>query len=166
MATVDDLKEAFAGESQANRRYLAFAKKAEEDGFPQVARLFRAIAEAETIHAHSHLRAMNGVGSTEENLRAAIAGEAYEFQEMYPAFLAEAQREASRTAEVSFRRALAVEETHHGLYTQALEAVSGGKDLAQAAVFVCEVCGHTAVGEAPDRCPVCGAPKARFREVL
>lgn len=165
MATGDNLKEAFAGESQANRRYLAFAKKAEEDGFPQVARLFRAIAEAETIHAHSHLRAMNGVGSTEENLRAAIAGEEYEYKEMYPGFLAEAQKESSRAAEVSFRRALSVEEVHYGLYTQALEAVSGGKDLPQSAVFVCEVCGHTVIGEAPDKCPVCGAPKQRFMEV-
>lgn len=165
MATGDNLKEAFAGESQANRRYLAFAKKAEEDGFAQVARLFRAIAEAETIHAHSHLRAMNGVGSTEENLRAAIAGEEYEYKEMYPGFLAEAQKESSRAAEVSFRRALAVEEVHYGLYTQALEAVLGGKDLPQSAVFVCEVCGHTVIGEAPDKCPVCGAPKAKFREI-
>lgn len=165
MVTGDNLKEAFAGESQANRRYLAFAKKAEEDGFPQVARLFRAAAEAEAIHAHSHLRAMNGVGSTEENLRAAIAGEEYEYKQMYPAFLAEAQKEPSRTAEVSFRRALAVEEVHYGLYTKALEAVARGQDLPQAAVFVCEVCGHTAIGEAPDRCPVCGASKERFREI-
>ncbi|MGQ9525537.1 MAG: rubrerythrin family protein [Armatimonadota bacterium] len=165
MATGDNLKAAFAGESQANRRYLAFAKKAEADGFPQVARLFRAIAEAETIHAHSHLRVMGGIGSTEENLRTAIAGEAYEFKEMYPEFLAGAEQEGNRAAETSFRWALAVEETHHGLYTKALESVTSGQDLPQAAIFVCQACGHTVVGEAPDRCPVCGAPKEKFAEI-
>ena len=123
MATIDNLQEAFAGESQANRKYLAFAKKAEEDGLPQVAKLFRAAAEAETVHAHAHLRVMGGIKSTVENLEAAIEGEGSEFQEMYPKFLAEAQEEGLKPAEFSFKNALAVEEIHHGLYSKALEGV-------------------------------------------
>lgn len=162
MSTIDDLKAAFAGESQANRRYLAFARKAEADGFPQIAKLFRAIAEAETIHAHAHMRVLGEVKSTAENLAAAMAGEAYEFQEMYPAFVAQAEKEGNRAATHSFRNAMAVEETHHGLYSAALAAAEGGKDLPAENVYVCEVCGHTVTGEAPDKCPVCGAPKKRF----
>ena len=113
MATMDNLKEAFAGESQANRKYLAFAKKAEEDGFAQVAKLFRAAAEAETVHAHAHLRVMDGIKSTAENLAEAVEGEGFEFQQMYPKFLAEAQAEGMKPAEFSFKNALAVEEIHH-----------------------------------------------------
>jgi rubrerythrin len=165
MATSDNLQDAFAGESQANRKYLAFAKKAEADGFPQVAKLFRAAAEAETVHAHAHFRVMRGIQDTAANLQAAINGEGFEFQEMYPGYLAEAEAEGNKPAAYSFKNALAVEETHHGLYTQALKAVQEGVDLAEAAIFVCPVCGHTEIGEAPDKCPVCGAPKARFFEV-
>ncbi len=165
MSTAENLQQAFAGESQANRKYLAFAAKAQAEGFGQVARVFRAAAHAETVHAHAHLRAMKGVGGTTENLRAAIAGEAYEFQSMYPAFLREAQAEGDPAAIASFRNALAVEEVHHALYTQALSAVQGGKDLPEAAIFVCPVCGHTVSGAAPDRCPVCGAAKNRYEEV-
>ncbi|HPD14322.1 MAG TPA: rubrerythrin family protein [Planctomycetota bacterium] len=164
MATLDNLKAAFAGESQANRSYLAFAKKAEADGFPQVAKLFRAAADAETVHAHAHLRVMGGVKTTVENLEAAIAGEGHEFREMYPQFVAEAQSEGNNPALVSFRNAMMVEEIHHGLYAKALAAVKAGKDLPAAAVFVCGVCGNTVSGQAPDTCPVCGAPKARFTE--
>ena len=165
MATSDNLQEAFAGESQANRMYLAFARKAEADGCPQVAKLFRAAAAAETIHAHAHLRVMGGVKATTENLESAVEGEGFEFQQMYPKFVAEAQQEGNKPAEVSFRNAMAVEEIHHGLYCRALEAVRGGGDLPAGPIVVCEVCGNTIEGEAPDKCPVCGAPKARFTEV-
>jgi rubrerythrin len=162
MSTIKNLEAAFAGESQANRKYLAFAKKAEADGFAQVARLFRAAAAAETVHAHAHLRAMDGVKSTAENLQAAIAGEGFEFKEMYPPYVAAAQQEGQKKAEISFRNALAVEETHYNLYAEALRAVEAGSDLPAGEIHVCEVCGHTVVGAVPDRCPVCGAKEGRF----
>jgi rubrerythrin len=165
MATDKNLKDAFAGESQANRKYLAFAKKAEADGFAQVAKLFRAAAEAETVHAHAHLRVMGGVKGTADNLKAAIEGEGYEFQKMYPQFVAEAEAEKNQGALVSFKNAMAVEEIHHKLYGDALKAVAGGKDLAAAAVFVCSVCGNTVFGAAPDKCPICSAAKAKFVEI-
>ena len=165
MATTDNLQAAFAGESQANRKYLAFAKKAEQGGLAQIAKLFRAAAAAETVHAHAHLRVMKGVGSTAENLQAAIDGEGYEFREMYPEFLAEAETEGNKAAVVSFRNALAVEEIHHGLYSDALAALSAGKDLPAVRVHVCEICGNTVYGDAPDKCAVCGAPGAKFAEV-
>ncbi len=165
MTTTENLQAAFAGESQANRKYLAFARKAEADGYPQVARLFRAVAEAETVHAHAHFRVMGGIKDTAANLQTAIDGEGYEFREMYPQFVAEAEAEGNRPARGTFKNALAVEETHHGLYTEALKAVQAGKDLPETKIFVCPVCGHTVLGEAPDRCPVCRAPKARFFEV-
>ena len=165
MSTTDNLKAAFAGESQANRKYLAFAQKAAAEGFPQIAKLFRATAEAETVHAHNHLRVLGGVKSTVENLQAAIAGEAEEFNAMYPAFIAEAEKEGNKGALISFKGAMAVEETHHGLYGQALAALKTGKDLPSAAIYVCGICGHTHVGEAPDKCPVCGALNARFAAI-
>jgi rubrerythrin len=165
MSTKENLQDAFAGESQANRKYLAFATKAESDGFPQVARLFRSAAEAETIHAHAHFRVLKGTGTTAANLKAAIAGEGFEFEEMYPKFLAEAQAEGDKGAEVSFRNALAVEGIHHGLYSKALEPVKTGKDLETVSVFVCEICGNTVEGQAPEKCPVCGVPASKFFEV-
>ena len=165
MTSTENLQEAFAGESQANRKYLAFAKKAETDGYPQVAKLFRAAAEAETIHAHAHLRALGGIKQTTDNLHAAIEGEGFEFQEMYPKFLAEAETEGDKPATRSFKNALAVEEIHYGLYKEALEAVTAGNDMAEAQIFLCPVCGNTVIGEIPDRCPVCAVPKARFFEV-
>lgn len=165
MSTEKNLRDAFAGESQANRKYLAFAQKADGDGFPQVARLFRAVAEAETVHAHAHLRVLGDVKGTAENIQDAIEGEAHEFKEMYPAFLQEAQAEGNKRAEISIKNALAVEETHHGLYSEALAAVQAGNDLPEAMVYVCPICGHTEIGGAPDRCPVCNAPKDRFLEV-
>ena len=165
MSTAENLQDAFAGESQANRKYLAFAKKAETDGYPQVAKLFRAAAEAETVHAHAHLRVMGGIKDTPANLQTAIGGEGFEFQEMYPDYLAEAEAEGNKAAAYSFKNALAVEETHHDLYTEALKAIQEGKDLPEGQIFVCPVCGHTVWGEAPDKCPVCGAAKARFFEV-
>ncbi len=165
MTTAKNLKEAFAGESQANRMYLAFAKKAESDGFPQVAKLFRAAAAAETVHAHAHFRVMGGVKGTTDNLQAAIDGEGHEFKDMYPEFLSEAEKEKNTAAAVSFRNALAVEEIHHNLYSQALESVKTGKDLPQQDIFVCEVCGNTVYGHAPDTCPVCNEPKSKFTKV-
>ncbi len=163
--TTTNLEEAFAGESQANRKYLAFAKKADQDGFPQVAKLFRAAAEAETIHAHAHLRVLDGVKDTKENLKEAIEGEGHEFKSMYPEFVATAQEEGNKKAEISFNNALAVEEIHHGLYNDALKAVQGGSDLPSQTIHVCDICGNTVYGDAPDRCPVCNAPKDRFFEV-
>ena len=165
MATTDNLQEAFAGESQANRKYLAFAKKADADGMKQVARLFRSAAEAETVHAHAHLRVMGGVKTTKENLQAAIEGEGHEFQAMYPGFVAEAEKEGNKPALMSFKNAMAVEEIHHNLYKEALAAVNAGKDLPETKIFVCPVCGNTVKGAAPDKCPICGVPKDKFVEV-
>jgi rubrerythrin len=166
VGTNNNLKEAFAGESQANRKYLAFAKKAQQDGFAQVAKLFRAAAAAETVHAHAHFRAMGGVEGTEENLQTAILGEGFEFKEMYPKFLAEAQAEGNKPAAASFKNALAVEEIHHGLYSKALGAVKSGSDLPETKIFVCQVCGNTVEGSAPDKCPVCGSSKEKFEEIF
>lgn len=165
MSTSENLKDAFAGESQANRKYLAFARRAEQDGYPEVAKLFRAAAEAETVHAHAHLRVMGGVKKTDENIQAAIEGEGYEFKQMYPKFLAEAKAEGNKPATLSFQYALAVEEIHHGLYIEALNAVKSGEDLPATKIFVCPVCGNTVKGQAPDECPICGTPKDQFKEV-
>ena len=165
MATSDNLAAAFAGESQANRKYLAFAKKADTDGLPQIARLFRAAADAETVHAHAHLNVMKGVKSSKENIQAAIEGEGHEFKEMYPGFVAEAESEGEQGAVVSFRNALAVEKIHHGLYSDALSAADADNDLPGSTIFVCQVCGNTVLGEAPDTCPVCGAPRKKFKEI-
>jgi len=165
MPSEKNLKDAFAGESQANRMYLAFAKKADSDGYPQIAKLFRAAAAAETVHAHAHFRVMGGVKDTTMNLQAAINGEGYEFREMYPGFLKEAEAEKNAAAAMSFRNALAVEKIHHDLYSEALETPKKGKDLSPQDIFVCEVCGNTVYGHAPDKCPICGAPKAQFTKV-
>ncbi len=162
MSTTDNLQEAFAGESQANRKYLAFATKADEDGKAQIARLFRAAAAAETVHAHAHLRVLGGVQDTIANIQAAIDGEGAEFREMYPGFVAEAQAEGNKPAEISFQNALTVEEIHFNLYSQAMEAAQQGADLPAADIHVCSVCGNTVTGDAPDQCSVCGAPKERF----
>jgi len=161
----ENLKAAFAGESQANRKYLAFAKKADKDGFPQVAKIFRAAAEAETVHAHNHLRELGGIKSTQENIRGAIEGEHYEFTKMYPEFLEDAKKEGNKGAERTFNLANEVEKIHHELYTNALEAVESGKDLKNQDVYICPVCGYTVEGEPPDTCPVCGAVKKVFQEI-
>lgn len=159
MATLDNLKDAFAGESQANRKYLAFAKKADQDQLPGVAKLFRAAAHAETVHAHAHLRAMGGVHDTLANLQEAVGGETFEFTKMYPPYVEQAKKEGHAAAERSFAFAMTVEKTHADLYTAALDAVKGGKDIAAKAFFVCPVCGHTVADGHPDKCPVCGAAK-------
>lgn len=165
MTTEENLKAAFAGESQANRRYLAFAKKAEEDGFSQVAKLFRAAAEAETVHAHNHLRAMKGVKSTGENLQEAVDGETHEFTEMYPKMIKTAEEEGNQEALVSFSHANKVEEVHAGLYRKALESVKEGKDLESKDILVCPVCGYTVEGSAPEACPVCGTSGSEFKRI-
>jgi rubrerythrin len=166
MPTQDNLQAAFAGESQANRKYLAFAAKAEAEGHPQIAKLFRAAAAAETVHAHAHLRVMGGERNTQQNLKAAIEGEEYEFKKMYPAFIKEAQAEGNADAVTSFRNANSVEREHYELYSKALEALEAGKDLAAGPMYVCSECGHTVLGHAPDECPVCGASKSKFKEVV
>lgn len=159
--TNDNLKAAFAGESQANRKYLAFAKKAEKDGFPQVARLFRAAAEAETIHAHGHLNALGGVKTTAENLQEAVAGETYEFKEMYPPMFLLAKQENHR-AKTMFNYALQAEEVHAKLYAAALAAVKAGKDLDGAQIYLCPVCGNIEIGKPGAECPICGLPAEKF----
>ena len=165
MGTKENLQAAFAGESQANRKYIAFARKAENEGYHHIAKLFRAAAEAETIHALAHFRNMGGICSTTENVQAAIEGEGHEYTEMYPQFVEEAAKEGNKPAEMMFRFAMAVEEVHHGLYSRAAEALKDGKDLPEERIHVCSVCGNTFVGEAPEKCPVCGAPKSKFNEV-
>ena len=165
MSTTENLQDAFAGESQANRKYTAFAQKAEQDGYPVIAKLFRAAADAETIHALTHFRVMGGVQGTEKNLEEAIEGERYEFQEMYPGFLKEAETEGNQGAVATFRNANAVEEIHHNLYKEALAAFKSGKDLSDQGIYVCPVCGNTVWGEAPEKCPICGVPHDKFVEV-
>jgi rubrerythrin len=166
MATQENLKEAFAGESQANRKYTAFARKAEQEKKPQVARLFRAAAYAETIHALNHFRVLGMVKSTAENLKAGMEGESYEFEKMYPGFLAEAEKEGNATAAKIIKYALEAEKGHYDLYANALKAVEKGEDLAPKKTWVCEVCGHTHEGdEAPDKCPICGANRKAYTEI-
>ena len=157
-----NLQDAFAGESQANRKYLAFAKKADNEGFPQVARLFRAAAEAETVHAHSHLRELSGINSTKENLEAAISGETHEFENMYPQMIKDAEEEGNKGALRSFKYANEVEKIHADLYKKALESLGNNADTDY---YVCGVCGYTAEGEAPDTCPVCKAKKESFKKI-
>jgi rubrerythrin len=157
-----NLQDAFAGESQANRKYLAFAKKAEKEGFPQVARLFRAAAEAETVHAHNHLKELGGIQSTKENLETAINGESYEFQTMYPQMIEDAKAEDNKSALRSFNFANEVEKIHAELYKKALDTLGSNEEVDY---YVCEICGYTAEGEAPDNCPVCRANKTMFKKV-
>jgi len=163
--TQENLKTAFAGESQANRRYLFFADKAEKEGHPQIARLFRAVAEAETVHARNHLEVMGGIRSTRDNLGAAIEGENYEFMKMYPGFIEQAKAEGNDKAQVSFDYANKVEKIHHGLYQKALGALEAGQSLRDEPYFVCQGCGNTVAGEAPEKCPICGAPRKMFKRV-
>lgn len=157
-----NLKDAFAGESQANRKYLAFAKKADQEGYKQVAKLFRAAAEAETVHAHNHLRALAGVKSTSENLQEAMNGEVFEFRNMYPPMIEDAKAEGNKQAEQTFSYANEVEKIHADLYKKAADTL--GKN-AETDYYVCQVCGNTVEGDAPDKCPVCGAPKTAFKKI-
>jgi rubrerythrin len=159
--TQDNLKEAFAGESQANQKYRAFAKKAEKEGFPNIARLFLTTAEAERIHAEGHLGALQGIGSTADNLQAAIDGETDEFTQMYPPMLEQAEAEGHK-AKRMFQYALKAEEVHADLYKLALEAVLRGEDLTETEFYLCPICGHIEFGSPPDSCPVCQAKAASF----
>jgi rubrerythrin len=157
------LKEAFAGESQANRKYLAFAAQAEKEGFLQAARLFRAAADAETVHAHNHLRALKGIRSTKENLQEAIAGETHEFKIMYPEMIAAAKEEGNKAAERTFVFANEVEKIHADLYQKLLDSLGGSEEIYS--YHVCPVCGYTAEKEAPETCPVCSAKGTLFRKI-
>ena len=160
--TDENLKAAFAGESQANRRYLAFAKKAEEEGFMQVAKLFKAAAEAETVHALNHLRITGEIKSTLENLGAAVSGETFEFKEMYPGYIETAKQEGNKQAVWSFDVANKVEQIHAKLYSKAIDALKNKKPMEKVDYYVCSVCGNTVEGEPPDKCPICGSPKEKF----
>jgi len=163
--TDENLKAAFAGESQANRLYLAFAKKAEEEGFPQVAKLFKAAAESETVHALNHLQVLGQIKSTRDNLGSAISGETYEFKKMYPEFIGDAKQEGNKKAEMSFEYANRVEQIHAGLYQKALDALKNKKEHAEVDYYVCPVCGNTFEGSAPDKCPICATPKEKFMKI-
>jgi rubrerythrin len=158
--TIENLYAAFAGESQANRKYLAFSKVADKEGYPQIARLFRAAAEAETVHAHNHLRALGGILDTAQNLKAAIGGENYEVVTMYPEFIQEAESEDEKRAITSFKYAWEVEKEHEALYSEAFENM--GKPIEEFDYYICPVCGHTHPRNAPDKCPVCGALGSKF----
>ena len=160
--TEQNLKEAFAGESQANRRYLAFAKKAEEEGFPQIAKLFRAAAEAETVHAHNHLRVLKGIRSTKENIQEAINGETHEFKKMYPEMMERAKTEKNDEAFQTFHYANEVEKIHAALYTKALEKLGKNEGVDY---YVCPFCGNTVEKAPPEKCPICGAPGKSFRKI-
>jgi rubrerythrin len=163
--TNENLKAAFAGESQANRRYIAFARKADEEGYSQIAKLFRAAAEAETVHALNHLRISNGIKPTVANLETALSGETFEFQKMYPEYLKIAEREGNKQAVWSFDVANKVEQIHAGLYSRAIDSMKKKQDLAQIDYFVCGVCGNTVEGDPPEKCPICGAPRNKFHKI-
>jgi rubrerythrin len=162
--TNENLAVAFAGESQANRKYLAFARQADKEGWPQIARLFRAAAEAETLHALAHLANMGGVGTTLQNLEAAVAGETYEYTEMYPPMVEQAKVEGHK-GRFMLGFANAAERVHARLFQQALAAMKAGQDLSQMEVYLCPVCGDVEFGNPPERCPICGAPAARYQKV-
>lgn len=161
--TKDNLRSAFTGESQANRKYLFFAEKAEEEGQTGIARLFRAAADAETVHARNHLKVMQGIKSTKENLLSAISGENHEFTEMYPSFIKQAETEDEEKAIHSFHLANSVEKIHHRLFREANDRLAKGENKDLQPVYVCQVCGNTLEGEAPDQCSICGAPKHMFK---
>ncbi len=163
MSTQDNLQDAFAGESQANRKYLAFAKKADDEGFKQAAKLFRAAAAAETVHAHKHLKVMGGIKSTKENLQEAIEGETHEYTKMYPQMILEAEKEGgNEKALQSFDFANKVESIHASLYRKALDNLGNNESVDY---YVCQVCGNTVENEAPDNCHVCGAPSSMFTKI-
>jgi len=163
--TEQNLQTAFGGESQANRRYTFFAEKAEKEGHPQIARLFRAAAEAETVHARNHFNAMDAVGSTKDNLTAGVIGEHREFTRMYPPFIEQARVDEYKRAEVTFNFANQVEEVHYNLFQEAVKALDAEQEMKEEPYFVCLVCGNTVPGAAPEKCPICGAPAKSFKQV-
>ena len=160
--TDENLKAAFAGESQANRLYLAFAQKAEEEGFTQAAKLFKAAAEAETIHALNHVRITGQVKSTVDNLGTAVSGETFEFKKMYPEYISIAKQEGNKQALWSFDVASKVEQVHAKLYQKAIDALKNKKELEKVDYYVCGVCGNTVEGAPPEKCPICGSPREKF----
>lgn len=162
--TENNLEEAFSGESQARNRYTFFAEKAEKEGKPGIAKLFRAAALAEKFHARNHFNALGNLKSTEENLETAIQGENYEHEEMYPEFI-ESADESEKQALKSFKFAKEIEEKHERFYKKALESLQDGEDLEEKDWYVCSVCGNTVQGEPPEKCPICGAPKEKFEKV-
>jgi len=163
--TSEDLEFAFAGESQANRKYLFFAERAEEEGYKHIARLFRATAEAETVHARNHLKVMQGIESTKDNLLTAIGGENHEFTEMYPGFIKQAETEGNDKARRSFDLANTVEQIHHGLFQDTLSMLEKSQAMEEKPFYVCQYCGNTVEGSAPEKCPVCGAPQRMFKRI-
>ena len=160
--TDENLKAAFAGESQANRLYLAFAQKAEEEGFTQAAKLFKAAAEAETIHALNHVRITGQVKSTIDNLSTAVSRETFEFKKMYPEYLSIAKQEGNKQASWSFDVASKVEQIHANLFQKAINALKNRKEMEKVDYYVCGVCGNTVEGSPPEKCPICGSPKEKF----
>jgi rubrerythrin len=165
MATTDNAKEAFAGESQANRKYQAFSDKAAEEGFKNVAVLYKAASEAEAIHAKKLLKVLTAVESTAKNLEASITGETHEYTTMYPEFIRAAEAEKRSDAVLAFTHAMKAEEVHAGLYRKALAAINAGNDLSREKVYLCPVCGNIEIGKAPDKCPICGVFGKQFREI-
>jgi len=165
MATMDNAKEAFAGESQANRKYQAFSEKAAEEGFKGVATLFKAASEAEAIHAKKLLKVLSAVGTTAQNLEGGIAGETEEYTTMYPGFIKAAEGENRTDALLAFTHAMKAEQVHAGLYKKALDAVKAGHDIGREKVFLCPVCGNIELGKAPDKCPICGVFGKQFKEI-
>jgi rubrerythrin len=166
MTTDANLKEAFAGESQANRKYAAFAEQAETDGFKNVAKLYRAASEAEAIHARKIIRVLGGVAPTLENLKKSVEGETHEFKSMYPAFIKEAESEKKSEAVTAFTYAMKAEEVHADLYKRAMDAVQGKRDLNVGKISICPVCGNIFFGEPPEKCPICSIFKKKFQEIL
>lgn len=164
--TTDNLKTAFAGESQANSKYRVFAERAEREGLPMIAKLFRGISAAEQIHATNHLKALDGVKTTLENLTEAQGGEKYEFTEMYPPMIEQAAHDGNKRAERSMHGAMEVEKVHYDLYAEAIAAVKAGSDLKDMKIWICPVCGHTVIGTAPEHCPVCRCPGEKYIEIL
>jgi len=160
--TEEGVKAALAGESQAHIKYAAFAWKAEAEKLPNVARTFKANSYAEQIHASNYVRILGALGSTKDNLAAAVGGETFEIEEMYPVYVLTAQSQGEKAAETYFNYALAAEKVHAGMYRAASEAVTAGRDIAFKPIHVCSVCGFTMEGDAPDKCPVCGTPKDKF----
>lgn len=165
MATTDDVKAAYAGESQANRKYLAFSEKAAEEGFRNIATLFKAASEAEAIHARKLLRVMGAVGTTKDNLLTGISGETHEFTEMYPGFISTAEMEKKSDAVLAFTHAMKAEQVHAKLYEKALNLLKSGSDMGREKIYLCPVCGNIEIGKAPEKCPICSVFGKQFREI-
>lgn len=165
MATIENAKEAFAGESQANRKYQAFSEKAADEGFKNIATLYKAASEAEAIHAKKLLKVLALIEPTAKNLEVSIDGETHEFTHMYPDFIKAAEAEGRSDALLAFTHAMKAEQVHANLYKKALDAVKAGHDLGREKIFLCPVCGNIEIGKAPDKCPICGVFGKQFREI-